>query len=33
MKQMLSNDLSVGQVVINTSGRDAGRLFSYEDSR
>lgn len=24
---MLSNDLSVGQVVINTSGRDAGRLF------
>ena len=24
---MLSNDLSIGQVVINTSGRDAGRLF------
>ena len=27
---MLSNDLSVGQVVINTSGRDAGRLFLIE---
>ncbi|MGL5717557.1 MAG: KOW domain-containing protein [Paraclostridium sp.] len=24
---MLSKDLSIGQVVINTSGRDAGRLF------
>lgn len=24
---MLSKDLSLGQVVINSSGRDAGRLF------
>ncbi|MGL4797197.1 MAG: KOW domain-containing protein [Paraclostridium sp.] len=24
---MLSTDLSVGQVIINTSGRDTGRLF------